>query len=142
VTADLTVTAGGPDVAFVMTYYPSHRPMPGTVDAVEAERATTAHWADWSARLAADHPYRAAVVRSLLSLKAMAYEPTGGIVAAPTTSLPEEMRGAKNWDYRFTSPRWPRWPGSSCPAGRPSTRTPTRRASCSGRSFEGTRIHR
>jgi GH15 family glucan-1,4-alpha-glucosidase len=100
--ADLTVTAGGPDVTFVMTYYPSHREMPPARDAAQLERTTVAYWSDWSAKCPADHPYREAVIRSLLSLKALAYEPTGGIVAAPTTALPEEMGGIKNWDYRYT----------------------------------------
>ena len=100
--ADVSVTAGGPDVAFVMTYYPSHRDTPPARDAAELERQTAEHWSAWAARWPAGHPYREAVMRSLLTLKALAYEPTGGIVAAPTTSLPEEMGGIKNWDYRYT----------------------------------------
>ena len=102
VLAEVTVTAGGPDFAFVMSYYPSYRPMAAARNALELEREATAHWSDWSAQCPADHPFREVIIRSLLTLKALAYEPTGGIVAAPTTSLPEEMGGIKNWDYRYT----------------------------------------
>ena len=98
---DFTVTAGGADVAFVLTYFASHLPVPPEPDVVRAERETERFWADWSARYPGDHPYRDAVMRSLLALKAMTYEPTGGIVAAPTTSLPEQLGGVRNWDYRY-----------------------------------------
>ena len=64
-------------------------------------QATEAWWREWTTRCTYTGPYRDAVVRSLIVLKALTYEPTGGIVAAPTTSLPEFIGGVRNWDYRF-----------------------------------------
>ena len=98
---DFAVTAGDDDTTFVLTYFASHLPPPPEPDVVQMERDCDRFWSDWSARYAADHPWRLAVMRSLLALKAMTYEPTGGIVAAPTTSLPEDLGGVRNWDYRF-----------------------------------------
>ena len=98
---DFDVTAGGADVSFVLTHFASHRNVPSDRDPARLERQTVAFWAGWAARYGAEHPYREAVIRSLLALKAMTFEPTGGIVAAPTTSLPEEMGGVRNWDYRY-----------------------------------------
>ena len=98
--ADFKVTAGE-RVPFVLTWHPSHRPAPQPVDAFEALRATESYWKRWLRKLSYDGPYREAVARSLITLKALTYEPTGGIVAAPTTSLPEEIGGVRNWDYRY-----------------------------------------
>ncbi len=99
--ADFTVGEGDGDTPFVLTYFASHLPPPPDPDPARMERETAAFWSDWSGKYPADHPYREAVMRSLLALKAMTFEPTGGIVAAPTTSLPEELGGVRNWDYRF-----------------------------------------
>ncbi|GAA3211452.1 hypothetical protein GCM10020256_10230 [Streptomyces thermocoprophilus] len=81
------------------------RPTPPAPDVPDPEAAlaeTLAFWQDWTQECAYDGPYREAVVRSSVTLKAMTYGPSGGIVAAPTTSLPEEIGGDRNWDYRFT----------------------------------------
>jgi len=99
--ADFTVRAGD-RLPFVMSWGPSHDPDMEDVDAEEALAATTSFWTEWLAH--ADYqrgPYDAAVDRSLVTLKALTYEPTGGIVAAATTSLPEELGGVRNWDYRY-----------------------------------------
>ncbi|MFD4757317.1 glycoside hydrolase family 15 protein [Streptomyces sp. NPDC058439] len=98
--SSFTVSAGE-QVAFVLTWHPSHSPRPELVDPFEALENTLADWADWSARCRYRGPYREAVIRSLITLKALTFGPTGGIVAAPTTSLPEEIGGVRNWDYRF-----------------------------------------
>jgi GH15 family glucan-1,4-alpha-glucosidase len=86
---------------FVLTYSPSHIAPPDTIDALEALGRTERYWRDWVATCAYEGEWREAVVRSLLTLKALTYQPTGGIVAAPTTSLPEQIGGTRNWDYRF-----------------------------------------
>ncbi|MFK4119797.1 glycoside hydrolase family 15 protein [Streptomyces longwoodensis] len=93
--------AEGERVAFVLTWHPSHHPRPPLVDPFEALRTSVEDWRAWAARCTYDGPYRDAVVRSLITLKALTYSPTGGIVAAATTSLPEELGGVRNWDYRF-----------------------------------------
>ncbi|MYY01800.1 glycoside hydrolase family 15 protein [Streptomyces sp. ATexAB-D23] len=93
--------SAGERVAFVLTWHPSHSPRPKLVDPYEALENTLSDWAEWSARCKYQGPYRDAVIRSLITLKALTFGPTGGIVAAPTTSLPEEIGGVRNWDYRF-----------------------------------------
>ncbi|MER6348375.1 glycoside hydrolase family 15 protein [Streptomyces sp. NPDC001595] len=91
----------GERVAFVLTWHPSHERRPPLVDPYKALETSVADWQAWSARCRYDGPYRDEVVRSLITLKALTYKPTGGIVAAPTTSLPEEVGGVRNWDYRY-----------------------------------------
>ncbi|MEV0981002.1 glycoside hydrolase family 15 protein [Streptomyces sp. NPDC049915] len=92
----------GESVAFVLTWHPSHEPRPRQIDPYEVLRASVRDWRSWVARCRYDGPHRDAVVRSLITLKALTYAPTGGIVAAPTTSLPEEIGGVRNWDYRYS----------------------------------------
>ncbi|MEV0739292.1 glycoside hydrolase family 15 protein [Streptomyces sp. NPDC050549] len=98
--SEFTVEAGE-KVAFVLTWHPSHEPRPALVDPYKSLRTSVVDWVHWAARCSYDGPYRDAVVRSLITLKALTYRPTGGIVAAATTSLPEEMGGVRNWDYRY-----------------------------------------
>ncbi|MFE6097092.1 glycoside hydrolase family 15 protein [Streptomyces massasporeus] len=98
--AEFTVKKGE-KVAFVLTWHPSHEPRPPLIDPYEALRHSVEDWRAWVSRCRYDGPYRDAVVRSLITLKALTYAPTGGIVAAPTTSLPEEPGGVRNWDYRY-----------------------------------------
>lgn len=93
--------AEGESVAFVLTWHPSHSPRPKLIDPHKALKHTLHDWAKWTERCTYEGPYRDAVLRSLITLKALTYAPTGGIVAAPTTSLPEEIGGVRNWDYRF-----------------------------------------
>jgi len=93
--------AAGETVPFVLSHGPSHRPRPNTVDPQLALAQTETVWREWSARCPPIGPWNEAVKRSLLTLKALTYEPTGGIVAAPTTSLPEQIGGPRNWDYRY-----------------------------------------
>ncbi|MET8503974.1 glycoside hydrolase family 15 protein [Streptomyces sp. NPDC004787] len=97
--SSFTVDAGE-KVAFVLTWHPSHEPRPELIDPYEALEQSLADWREWAARCTYEGPYRDAVVRSLITLKALTYAPTGGIVAAPTTSLPEDVGGVRNWDYR------------------------------------------
>jgi GH15 family glucan-1,4-alpha-glucosidase len=88
-------------IPFVLTYGPSHLPVPEPIDPALALQDTQDFWTEWCSRCTnqGDHPEL--VMRSLITLKALTYAPTGGIVAAPTTSLPEKLGGARNWDYRF-----------------------------------------
>ncbi|MFJ9852134.1 glycoside hydrolase family 15 protein [Streptomyces sp. NPDC101150] len=97
---DVTVAAGE-RAAFVLTWHPSHEPRPVQIEPFEALATTLEDWDAWSARCRYNGPHRDAVMRSLITLKALTYAPTGGIVAAPTTSLPEELGGVRNWDYRY-----------------------------------------
>ena len=90
----------GETVSYVLTWRPSHKPIPAQVDPAKALGETEKFWNDWSAHCSYQGEFRDAVLRSLLTLKALTFRPTGGIVAAPTTSLPEEIGGARNWDYR------------------------------------------
>ena len=99
--ADFTVSAGQ-RIAFALTWQPSHLGAPDQPDAEEALADTEQFWQEWVAQCTYQGPYREPVVRSLITLKALTYAPTGGIVAAPTTSLPEDIGGVRNWDYRFT----------------------------------------
>ncbi len=86
---------------FVLNHRASHEPAQPTLDAQAALHATERAWSEWSARSRYSGRWPDAVMRSLITLKALIYEPTGGIVAAPTTSLPEQFGGVRNWDYRF-----------------------------------------
>jgi GH15 family glucan-1,4-alpha-glucosidase len=97
---DFTVSAGQ-RISFVLSYVASHLPIPKVVDAEEALQSTTAFWRSWADTCRGGGQYAEIVTRSLITLKALTYAPTGGIVAAPTTSLPELPGGPRNWDYRF-----------------------------------------
>ncbi|MEU8826270.1 glycoside hydrolase family 15 protein [Streptomyces sp. NPDC048636] len=99
--ADFTV-APGDRIAFTISWQPSHKEQPAMPEPEAALEATEAFWREWVEHCTYHGPYRDAVVRSLITLKALTYAPTGGIVAAPTTSLPEDIGGVRNWDYRFT----------------------------------------
>jgi GH15 family glucan-1,4-alpha-glucosidase len=98
--AELTVREGQ-HVPFLLAWHASHEPQPPPLDARFTVACTERWWQDWAERCAYEGPYREAVVRSLVTLKALTYAPTGGIVAAPTTSLPEAIGGTRNWDYRY-----------------------------------------
>jgi GH15 family glucan-1,4-alpha-glucosidase len=91
----------GERVAFDLTWYPSHAAPPGTLDPLLALAETEAFWRKWGACCPSAGPWSKDVQRSLITLKALTYAPTGGIIAAPTTSLPEQLGGVRNWDYRF-----------------------------------------
>jgi GH15 family glucan-1,4-alpha-glucosidase len=98
--ADFTVSEGQ-QVPFTFTWYLSHELPPRPVDPWYSVATTSGWWEAWSAGCSIEGPYREAVLRSLITLKALTYEPTGGIVAAATTSLPEAIGGNRNWDYRY-----------------------------------------
>jgi GH15 family glucan-1,4-alpha-glucosidase len=91
----------GERLPFQLSWYPSHEAPPKALDVDETLRSTEAFWSDWANRCVLEGPLRETVMRSLLTLKALTYAPTGGIAAAPTTSLPEQIGGVRNWDYRF-----------------------------------------
>jgi GH15 family glucan-1,4-alpha-glucosidase len=97
---EATVTAGQ-KIPVVMTYSPSHLPAPTPVDPWEALERTERYWTEWAGKCSHIGAARDAVVRSLITLKALTFAPTGGIVAAPTVSLPEQIGGVRNWDYRY-----------------------------------------
>jgi len=98
--AEFSVTPGQRE-SFVLNYRPSHHATREPLDAELSLKETEAFWHEWSGRCKYEGRWRGAVMRSLLTLKALTYKPTGGIVAAPTTSLPEQPGGVRNWDYRF-----------------------------------------
>ena len=98
--SEFTVNAGE-SVDFVMTYGPSHLHVPRAIDVNLAVEETQSFWEKWAAASSYEGPYRDAVERSLITLKTLTYRPTGGIVAAVTTSLPEQLGGPRNWDYRY-----------------------------------------
>ena len=98
--AEFTVAAGERE-PFVLTWYPSHLELPRAIDAEHALEQTCLFWREWLDNSSYAGRWEEAVTRSLIVLKALTYEPTGGIVAAPTTSLPEQIGGVRNWDYRY-----------------------------------------
>jgi GH15 family glucan-1,4-alpha-glucosidase len=91
----------GETIPFVLTYGPSHLEVPAPIDPAQALQDTMEFWTEWSGRCTYQGESRDLVMRSLITLKALTFAPTGGIVAAPTTSLPEKLGGARNWDYRY-----------------------------------------
>ncbi|HWE71782.1 MAG TPA: glycoside hydrolase family 15 protein [Stellaceae bacterium] len=98
--AEFTVHAGE-TIPCTLSWFRSHQNEPAPYDANAALKEAVDHWQNWSRRYTAKSEWREAEIRSLLTLKALTYHPTGGIVAAPTTSLPEKLGGVRNWDYRF-----------------------------------------
>jgi GH15 family glucan-1,4-alpha-glucosidase len=98
--ADFEVSEGE-TTPFVLTYGPSHLPLPEPINPADALQDTEDFWTEWCGHCTYEGDHRDLVMRSLITLKALTYEPTGGIIAAPTTSLPEKLGGARNWDYRF-----------------------------------------
>jgi GH15 family glucan-1,4-alpha-glucosidase len=98
--AEFTIGAGE-RVPFVLSWYPSHENAPDNLDATDFIAKAESWWQAWSDRCAYDGPWREAVLSSLIALKALTYLPTGGMVAAATTSLPEVLGGMRNWDYRY-----------------------------------------
>lgn len=98
--AEFDVRAGE-RISFVFMWHPSHESAPPLLDPYETIAATERWWHEWSHRCIYDGPWKEAVLRSLITLKALTFAPTGGIVAAPTTSLPEQIGGVRNWDYRY-----------------------------------------
>jgi GH15 family glucan-1,4-alpha-glucosidase len=93
--------ADGDTVPFVLTHGSSYFPPPDRIDPFQSIETTEAFWIEWTARSESDGTWSDAVTRSLITLKALTYAPTGGLVAAPTTSLPERLGGSRNWDYRY-----------------------------------------
>lgn len=91
----------GERVPFVLTWFPSHLPLPDAIDPEQALDDSESYWLEWAETCAPAGDYHDEIHQSLLVLKALTYAPTGGIVAAPTTSLPERIGGERNWDYRF-----------------------------------------
>jgi GH15 family glucan-1,4-alpha-glucosidase len=98
--AEFTI-AEGERVPFMLTWHASHQRAPRRIDPVRAVDDSQAWWGEWASRISYEGGWQDAVIRSLLTLKALTYAPTGGIVAAPTTSLPEALGGVRNWDYRY-----------------------------------------
>jgi GH15 family glucan-1,4-alpha-glucosidase len=98
--ADFQVSKGD-RVPFTLSWFPSHERVPGRVNPSRLERRTERWWTRWVAHGSYRGEWRDAVVRSLITLKALTFAPTGGMVAAPTTSLPELLGGERNWDYRY-----------------------------------------
>ena len=98
--ADFTV-AKGDSIPFVLTWYASHKDPPRKIDPEHALRDTEVFWGNWTKQFRGEGKWRDAVVRSLVTLKGLTFAPTGGLVAALTTSLPEQIGGVRNWDYRY-----------------------------------------
>jgi GH15 family glucan-1,4-alpha-glucosidase len=98
--ATFTVRAGE-RVPFLLIWHPSHEPLDGPIDALAAVEDTRRWWEEWCGRCTTGGPWHEQVIRSLMTLKALTYAPTGGLVAAATTSLPERIGGVRNWDYRY-----------------------------------------
>jgi GH15 family glucan-1,4-alpha-glucosidase len=98
--AEFTVREGE-RVPFALTWYPSNEDPPEAIDPEQALQDTVDYWTEWIGRCDYDGPWKSVVQQSLIVLKALTYAPTGGIVAAPTTSLPEKIGGERNWDYRY-----------------------------------------
>ena len=97
---DFTVAAGE-SLPFVLSFGRSHQPLPNPVEPFKKLRTTEDYWQNWTQMSRIDCPWADYVTRSLITLKALTYARTGGLVAAPTTSLPESIGGPRNWDYRF-----------------------------------------
>ncbi|HEY3699525.1 MAG TPA: glycoside hydrolase family 15 protein [Spongiibacteraceae bacterium] len=93
--------AAGQCFTFALTYEQSHLPLPPALDVKTALEQTEAEWQRWSATFVLKTPWHEQILRSLITLRALIYMPTGGVVAAPTTSLPELLGGVRNWDYRY-----------------------------------------
>jgi GH15 family glucan-1,4-alpha-glucosidase len=98
--AEFTV-AKGDRIPFVLTWFASHTDPPRKIDPGHALHDTEVFWRDWAKQFQSEGKWRGAVVRSLITLKGLTYAPTGGLVAALTTSLPEKIGGVRNWDYRY-----------------------------------------
>src|SRR5262249_4287310 len=98
--AEFTVRKGD-RVPFTLTWYASHAEEPPVIDGLHTALRTTAWWQAWSSQCTYEGDWLDPVRRSVITLKALTYQPTGGIVAAPTTSLPEWPGGVRNWDYRY-----------------------------------------
>jgi GH15 family glucan-1,4-alpha-glucosidase len=99
-TGEFEVTAGQL-IPLILTYGASYLPAPAPIDAMRSLAETERFWREWSGRYHGRGEWAAPAMRSLITLKALTYRPSGGIVAAPTTSLPEKLGGGRNWDYRF-----------------------------------------
>lgn len=95
------IVSAGEAVDFELCWFPSHRHVPARIDAGASLQETVSYWKNWAKDIPVQESYHAVVKRSLLVLRALTHEATGGIVAAPTTSLPEDFGGERNWDYRF-----------------------------------------
>jgi GH15 family glucan-1,4-alpha-glucosidase len=98
--AEFSVSAGERE-SFVINFHPSHLDSRAPIDAEKALKETENRWLEWSAACIYQGRWRETVLRSLITLKGLTYKPTGGMIAAPTTSLPEKLGGVRNWDYRF-----------------------------------------
>jgi GH15 family glucan-1,4-alpha-glucosidase len=95
------IVSAGQQIPFVLTYAPSHLPLPKPIDVDAALGFTAEFWQTWASKARTTERYSEILIRSLITLKALTYAPHGGIIAAPTTSLPEWLGGPRNWDYRF-----------------------------------------